>query len=214
MANQASEEIRHQVAIAGTVRDLQTAEHIGGVILTITNGPPAFLFQRDLQKKQYSMRWQTMVERIDRTRTAPDGLYYFLDLPDGQYTLEASLPGSGTRYGSAVATGTVARDDGNILLGQVDMTLAPTTVEGQVTKEGDGGSDDGVQMAVVRLRGSGEQAYTDQDGHYALTAIETGERTVDVSAQGYQEASSTVMLDTAGSVTGLDVTLTPENGGA
>jgi hypothetical protein len=40
-----------------------------------------------------------LAKRLDRTSTATDGYFHFLDLPDGDYTLIASLPGVGIRYG-------------------------------------------------------------------------------------------------------------------
>jgi hypothetical protein len=50
-----------------------------------------------------------MHQRPDCTHTAADGLFFFIDLPDGDYTLAASLAGMRRRYGQGQATATVSR---------------------------------------------------------------------------------------------------------
>lgn len=67
--------------------------------------------------------------------------------------LEASLPGQGSRYGSAQITGQVSRDfDGNINLAVVNPAIQPTIVRGRVINQG----ADPVVMAEVRMQGSGD----------------------------------------------------------
>jgi len=149
-----------------------------------------------------------MAERPDRTRTAVDGHFHFLDLPDGDYTLAASLPGSGSRYATVQADGTVSRDaEGNIDMFVADIALPPTALEGQVTDQATG---DPVAMAEVRMRGSGERTFSDArdetKGRYLLTSLEAGERTVVVSAQGYGTVTRTVSLS-RGDTAELDIAL-------
>jgi len=183
---------RHQVAIAGNVTDAQTGKAIARARVEITAGPAAFTDWLALHAKQYANRWAAMAERLDRTHTQADGHFHFLDLPDGDYTLTASLPGSGTRYASAEARVSVSSDgEGNITMARADIALPPTALRGQITDQADG---EPVLLAEVRVKGSGERTFSDGDGAYLLAGLEAGERTVQVSAQGYETATSTVQL--------------------
>lgn len=203
------EVVRHQVAIAGQVSDAQTGESIGRARVAITAAPAAFTDWLAIHARQYGERWTTMVQRPDRTLTAIDGHFHFLDLPDGQYTLVASLPDLGTRYGTAQVIIDVSRDaQGDLVLATADMVLPPTTIEGRLTEQGVTPPVN-VVMAEVRIKGSGEQVFSDDQGHYRLRGVETGERTVLVSAPGYQPAAQGVQLNQAGEEQTLDFTLLP-----
>lgn len=174
---------------------------------------------------QYGDAWAAMTERPDRARTAPDGLFYFLDLPDGDYTLTASLAGMGRRYGTAQATATVSRDEnGNFKRAFLDLALQATTVRGKITGPS---HRTGVAMAEVRVKGSGERTFSDVQGQYVLSGIEPAvvkngasagsgppitKRTVLVFAQGYRSASKHVALNEAGAVETLDFELVREAG--
>lgn len=184
------EATRHQVAIAGQVTDRQTGRAIQGSQVTITAGPAAYTRWLDLHLLA------NPTERPHVTRTAADGHFHYLDLPDGQYTLVASLPGAGSRYGTASAQVTITRDaEGNIVRAAANLSLPPTTIKGQVA---DSVSGEAVVMAQLRVKASGEPAFTNAQGHYLLAGVETGSRTLLVSAKGYQPASQTVTLDAAG----------------
>ena len=198
--------IRHQVAIAGRVTDVQTGQAIGGAEVRITAAPPAFTDWLAARTKQYGAGWAAMDERPDQTRTVADGHFHFLDLPDGQYTLAVKLPGAGSRYGTAQASATVARDaQGRIKIAVADITLRPTTIRGLITGQGAAP----IVMAEVRVKGSGERAFTNAQGRYALTGLEVGPRTVLFSARGYQPASANVSLDAAGAEQVVNYTLVP-----
>jgi hypothetical protein len=198
------EPTRHQVAIAGSVTDAQTAAAIGRARVEIEAAPDAFAGWLALLAVQYGDRWAAMDERPDRTHSAADGHFHFLDLPDGDYTLSASLPVSGTRYDTAQAEVTVSRDgEGNIAMVTADMALPPTALKGQITDQGSG---DAVLMAQVRVKGSGERAFSDRDGQYLLAGLEAGERTVVISAPGYSTVSRTMQLS-QGETVELDVAL-------
>jgi hypothetical protein len=156
--------------------------------------------------------WQAQgklkTKRRDLTQSAVDGIFYFLNLPDGDYTLTAAFPGLGTRYGTAGATATVTSNADNIDLVTTEIALPPTTVKGQIS--GPSLDDDGsgpVVLAAVRVRRSGEQTHTDDAGHYLLTGLEIGQRTLFVSARGYQTAEQTVTLNQAGAEQTLNFTL-------
>ena len=193
------EATRHQVAIAGQVTDKQTGRAIEGSRVTITAGPAAYTHWLDLRLLADPS------ERPDVTRTAADGHFHYLDLPDGQYTLVASLPGTGSRYGTAPAQVTITRDaEGNIARAAADLSLPPTTIKGQVA---DSVSGEAVVMAQLRVKASGEQAFANAQGHYLLAGVEAGSRTLLVSAKGYQPASQTVTLDAAGAERTVNFTL-------
>lgn len=198
------EVIRHQVAIAGQVANAQTGKGMEGVRVEITAAPAAFTDFLKFHKIQFGERWEAMAERPDRTRTTVDGSFRFLDLPNGQYTLTATLPGAGSRYGAAEARVTVARDaNERITRAAASIALPPTTIKGRIKAEGGGD----LQLAEVRVKGSGERAFSDAEGKYLLAGLEKGERTVLVSAQGFKTKSHNVTLGQAGSVQTLDVAL-------
>ncbi len=148
-------------------------------------------------------------QRFDQTYTAQDGHFYFLDLPDGNYTLAVSQPRLGSRYGKAQAkTITVKRDiNGTITPTITDpILLSPTTLKGQITGEPVG---DPVVLAEIRVQGSGEVTFSDRDGNYRLTALETSDqkRTVAVKAIGFQPTEKTVLLNKEGSEKTLNFAL-------
>lgn len=198
--------VRHAVAITGRVIDGQTARPIGGAQVAITNGPAVFMTWLAARAKQYGAQWPSMKERPDLTRAAADGHFHFMDLPDGQYTLTVSLPGVVTRYGTAQKLVTVSRDaQGHIIIATAEIALPPTTLKGQIAGQG----NNPVAMAEVRVKGSGERGFSNDQGQYVLVALEAGERTVRVSARGYDAAEQTVLLGSAGTVKTLDFTLVP-----
>jgi hypothetical protein len=202
------EPTRHQVAIAGRVTDARTGKPIGGARVEIVGAPPEFTAWLAIQARRHGTRWAGMAERPDRTRTAADGHFHFLDLPDGDYTLIASLPGSGTRYDTAQADARVSRDaGGNIAMATANVALPPTALEGSITDQATG---DPVAMAEVRVKGSGEctfsEARDETRGRYLLVGLEAGERTIVVSAQGYGTVTRTAPLS-RGDTAKLDVAL-------
>jgi hypothetical protein len=152
--------------------------------------------------------WGGLPKRADQTQTAGDGLFYFLDLPAGDYTLIASQPGSGTRYGAAQTTAAVTHTNGDINMTTVDLAMPPTTLKGQITGPSlDDGSVGPVLMAQVQVQGSGESTFSDSEGQYLLAGLETGQRTVRVSAQGYQRVERTIEFAQAGSERVVNIAL-------
>src|SRR5260370_30369385 len=98
--------------------------------------------------------WDTRTQRPDRTRSRADGLYYFLDLPDGDYEIRALLPNCGRRYGEVrqkkkVASGDQNRSGQEALKGMwVGLALQPTAIRGRIC---DAAKKTGVVMAEVRV---------------------------------------------------------------
>jgi hypothetical protein len=183
---------RHQVAIAGSVRDGKTGKPIAGARVEMTVMPVQLERWLVLHARCHGAAWPAMSERLDRTRTAADGHFHFVDLPDGDYTLTASLPAAGSRYGAAGLSLEVTRDsNGNLIPVTADMVLPPTTLSGTITA---GNENDPVVMAEVQIQGSGERTFSNSDGSYVLSGLEQGERSLVVSARDYATATQQVVL--------------------
>ncbi len=117
-AERRREGVRHQAAIVGCVTDAATKQPVVGAQVRIESAPAAFqrlVVARSAQDKR----------PIDRTVSAHDGHFHFVDLPDGQYTLTASLPEPRPRYGKSKPTAvTVSRDaKGVFKLAKADIAL-------------------------------------------------------------------------------------------
>jgi len=204
-------EVRHQVAVAGKVTDVVARKPLGGAVVNIIEMPQALKSLLVTKSMQYGARWAAMAERPDRTQTAADGLFYFLDLPDGKYTIAASVARCGKRYGGARGSATVSRDaKGNVKMAFLEIGLQPTTVQGKVTGAG---HKAGVMMAEIRVKGSGELAFSDAQGEYVLAGVEPGKRTILVAAQGYRTAAKPVTIEQPGELAILNFALVREAGG-
>ncbi len=196
------EAVRHRVAIAGRLTDGETGRALQGGRVEITGAPRSFQKWVAAHALQFGDRWPAMAERPDRTRTADDGHFHFLDLPIGTYTLTASRPRAGSRWGTATAEARVRKRS----MAGADMTLPPTTVKGRVVRK-----NKAIAMAEVRVRGSAERDHSAGDGSYLLRGLETGERTLEVTAQEFPEPQTwTVALDHPGAVEILDLDLDPK----
>lgn len=186
--------IGRQVAIAGIVRNAQTRQGIAGVQVQITGMPAALRAKIDLLAQLYSADWDRRKERLDRTQTRPDGYFYFLDLPDGDYTLSADWPEAGTRYGrSEPQNVTVSRDSEGEINNQDMLTidLPPTSLKGKI-KDAEGQD---VVMAKVRLEGSSEYTYSDGKGNYSLIGLEASDQPRKVHVNwGYQSQVVEIVL--------------------
>lgn len=198
--------VHHQVAIAGRVIDGQTARALGRALVRITAAPDEFTAWLSMHALQYGPAWASLIERPDQALTAADGHFHFMDLPDGPYTLAASLPGYGSRYGISQAQATVARTaQGQIIMAVCDLALPSTTLKGKIS----GPSAANVVMAQVRVQGSGERTYTNSQGQYLLAGLEVGNLRISVTAQGFQPATQAITVGAAGSEQTLNFTLVP-----
>jgi hypothetical protein len=204
---------RHHVAISGFVADAITGDVIEGADVVMSAMPPLFatrvaLFQQtfsDYDRKSGS-KWKAMPERLDRTQSRNDGLFYFLDLPDGEYGLTITAPMFGGRYGSVQRNVTVARIAGGSYVANCDLSpLPPTTVRGAITSEAAN-----VGFARVRVKSSGESTICNDAGQYFITRIEPGVRTLLVSAKGYRPAAQDVSIGKPGESQLLNFNMSPD----
>ena len=206
------EKVRHQVAILGHVTNAQTGEAMEGIVVTITAGPPDFMERVSILRELHGEEtWKKMKDRPDKTRTARDGRYYFMDLPVGDYSVVASFPHSTRRFSDDEGVATVASGDHGSVWDRLDLQLSVSTLKGRVTSAEDDDDDEAIHMAEVRVVGSGERAFSDSDGNYSLVGIEYGERRVEVEATGYHGQSTVVTLAAAGEVETKDFSLTPKS---
>jgi hypothetical protein len=149
-------------------------------------------------------------------------LFFFLDLPEGDYKLVAFLPKGGLYTKPSNATGKRFEDSydwmGDKRYGreQFDakvpqspngfdrlavIRLQPTGVTGRVVAAA---AQSGVQMAEVRCKGSGERVFTDAHGQYMLAGIQPNtrmKRTLQVRARGFRDQSMEVLIDKPGDCT-------------
>jgi hypothetical protein len=113
-------------------------------------------------------------------------------LPDGDYTLTASLPSTGTRYGAVDKKVQVSRNGDRIKLAAADIALPPTGIKGQITNA----ENQPIVMAKVQVKGTKKSTFSDSKGNYLLSGIEVSKVkcTVIFSAQGYQQCSKNIQL--------------------
>jgi hypothetical protein len=102
--------IRRQVAIAGFIVDQQN-QPVGSVRITITAKAGKFKKQVENASLMAGGDWETLKKRPDQTLSRLDGLYFFLNLPEGQYTVSAMDPRTGKSVESHV---TVSKDKSSI----------------------------------------------------------------------------------------------------
>jgi hypothetical protein len=208
----------HQVTIAGRVVDAVTGKPIAGAHVEITKGAPEFTEKLALIAKYESSEGARPTE-LGTTRTRPDGLFYFLDLPEGDYKLVAFLPKGGIytkppkdaeensedsfewrgnkRYGKTKFDAKVPNGPEKFDRLAV-VRLQPTGVMGRVVASA---NQSAVLMAEVWCKGSGERTFTDAQGQYTLAGIQPNkrqERTLLVRARGYRDESMKVLIDKPG----------------
>lgn len=195
----------HQLRVTGVVLNACTRAPVAQARVSVTGAPDSFSQRLSLKALQQGSRWESLEERPDRTRTAPDGTFFFMDLPAGDYTFSATLPQAGQRAGDISGAVTVVTSATRPVA--LELLLPPTALLGTVTTIGVDGQDSPVALARLRLDGSGEQVFSDADGQFLLDGIEPGERTLRITAQGFEASSQTVTLD-RGEAHSLTVQLT------
>ena len=217
-------QIRHTVALAGTVQDKVSHLRIARALVEILSGPAAF--QVMVQSQSADPMWFSRVERIDRTWSQADGIFTFLDLPEGDYGLRVSvvdlpqtdyrLRGSlvtiprrdyrlnatlrhlGTRYGIFE---TNEKHPLHVVAPQDGKPAPIVRVDVQLPPTRIHGvvtkfeSGEPVAGARVHLRGDTTMSRTLDDGSYELARLVAGKPTVAVTMAGYKSATRLVTLE-------------------
>jgi hypothetical protein len=224
---------RHRVAIAGLVVDGVTGKPIVGAHVEIVGKPAAYDAKLALLADSLGDAGREM-ERPDTAQTRSDGLFYFLDLPEGRYKVVAFLLKEGIRAKNVFRMKRDREDDpyelkGNKRYGQLQQEIAvsykegfgklvffklqPTGVTGRVIGAANKAA---VLLAEVRVQGSGERAFTDAQGQYTVAGVQPNQhakRRLLVNARGYRAVHLEVMIDEPGACKKIeDIKLSREGG--
>jgi hypothetical protein len=145
--------------------------------------------------RQAGAAMQPRRQRIDQAWSAADGIFYFVNLPAGDYILRTSVPELGTRYG------TVETDSAHPVqvqsrpkvgqpaqVAQVVVALPPTRLFGKVTRP----DKAPIVGARVHLRGDTAFVKTDDAGKYELRRLLAGRPTVEATAAGFKPGTRQV----------------------
>ncbi|MEB3180874.1 MAG: carboxypeptidase regulatory-like domain-containing protein [Nostocaceae cyanobacterium] len=136
------------------------------------------------------------------TLTREDGSFYFQDLPNGSYNLDIWAANLGSRYGVASVT------DVSVPNLEVKVQLQPTRLVGQIQRQD---NNLPIAKAIVKVRGSELQTFTDKDGRYILSCeMQKGSPTIEIYAKGFSTEIQKVTL-TAGEETILNIQLTSKS---
>lgn len=189
MATNTELQIQHRVAIAGILTDEITQQPIPFAEIRLLQAPQKLTERLALKALQLSNQWQLRPggDRIWisshrslaivhtakgdyclQTWTDQNGCFAFLDLQDdGDYTLQASWPEAGSRYGLVSFTVTSWKQADSTAR-FVELKLPPTALQGKVSKS-DGPA---ISMAKVQIQETGDFTFTDKDGKYLFTGLE------------------------------------------
>lgn len=119
---------RHQVAISGRALDGQ-GKAVPGAQVNLTVVPKEYKLRID-GAASAAGDWAERDERPDRTMARGDGLFFFLDLPPGKYTVEAMMErkdaGSKKKktWKADKAVSIIWDAEGNVKRAVVDLVLA------------------------------------------------------------------------------------------
>jgi hypothetical protein len=116
------ETARHQVAIGGRFVD-ESEKPVAGAEVAITAMPEEFQRRIAGAAGAAGGGWEHSDQRLDRSFTKADGIYYFLDLPAGKYTVKAVDPRSGA---VAEKTVSVLWKEGKVLVAVADLNVSNT----------------------------------------------------------------------------------------
>lgn len=180
----------HRAVIAGKVVDGESGRPVPGVVAEIVSMPQAFQTRMATMKQAQGPQWEKADERPDRTKSAFDGCFCFRDLPPGDYEIVFELPREKYRYGALTHPFTVVVGAGaQARLVTAMIKLAPTGIRGRVQGLVQG-TPIPLPLARIRVEGTGELAYSDEEGHFCLTGVELGDRMFCIRAAGFEPATT------------------------
>ena len=82
-----------QIAIADMVKRGDNPISGARVKIDRESSPESFQAILSMKAMKYGSQWENMSDRPDRKITASDGYFFFVNLPDGSYSLKVSEPG-------------------------------------------------------------------------------------------------------------------------
>jgi len=112
--------VRAQVAIGGRVVD-EHDQAVAGADIAITAMPEEFRRQIVGMREMAGGRWDRWHHRSDVTRARADGIYYFLDLPAGTYTVKGTDGRPGVEAEKTVSVSW--SPDGTVKMAVADLKL-------------------------------------------------------------------------------------------
>jgi len=169
----------HRGSLGGKVIDAYTKEPIASASAIIEMGPAEFQGWLAVQSRR----------NADRLETGPDGVFGFVDLPDGSYSIAIHGP-PGMHYGSVKQSFTVDR---NIPLVLSVISLPPTGATGSVQAEDTLAP---LPLARVFTTDSRDVVYADRNGKFVLRGIFPGDCKITVGAVGYKKKNVTASFVT------------------
>lgn len=176
-------EIRHKVAIAGTTSDEISKQPIADAVVELLG--QNLHIQMSENGSFYLIDQQTGLVKLPTLLSKiQNGLFYFMDLPNGEYTLKVSAPKLEKRYERVQEKVTVP----NL---QANVQLSPTRLVGQVKRSD---NNEPIAKALVKLGGSEYQTLTNDKGEYILLGIVASKPTVQVSHPKFEQSSQEVKL--------------------
>jgi hypothetical protein len=161
---------RRRVALAGRVIDKRSQTPIAGAVVVLRRSVDAD------------------GDRVGRTQSRSDGLFYFMDLRTDTYRLHVSAPHLGTRYGEVAIDRTV--DTQQPVRGD-DVALPPTCITGEVADP----EKKPVAGAQVRLVGDTRIVVTGADGCFEFSPLPASNPTIEITAQDFKLFTQSVSLE-------------------
>ena len=113
--------VRRQVAIGGRILDKNNLP-MAGVYVTLTNIPGGVKKSAETASGAAGAGWNDLEEGRDRVLSRLDGIYFFLDLPQGKYTLKAIDLRSGNQDEKSVSVSWDKKQ--NIKMAQADFRIS------------------------------------------------------------------------------------------
>jgi hypothetical protein len=163
--------LRQAACVAGCVLIAETTQPLPGTRIDVANGQGP----------------------VASTIARADGSFVMLGLPSGTYTLNASTPQLGGRYGSRELYDVTIPAQGPIE--PLTIYLPPTGLRGFVQAKDATGTLQPVAGAQMQLRDDTITVLTKTNGEYELAGVTAGTHILMVTANGYATKSLKIILE-------------------